>query len=255
MKETEVKYLAGLIDADGHIGFEFRKNKLYLVIELCGAESIDQHGFIKNLPEKTGFGSSCRKTRKNKNWSCIWHWKVTKVSDLEMLTPRLVKHLVIKGKHLQRMFDIWQEYRGKVLSELEIEQLKAYKKASRADSGPVKPKVHPSWSWVAGYLDGDGSYIFSHPPSFKKPRLFVQATSHENDRVGLDLLNKALGGYINNRGKTCPHIYDWKHSLNVKDKDFAIKFLTKMVQHSQLKKHKIEQMLAYHHSSSRACTD
>lgn len=249
MKETQVKYLAGLIDADGHIGFDFNNNSVYLTIELCGAESIDQHGFIKNLPETTGFGRSCRKTRKVKNWAAVWHWKVTKAKDLEMLVPRLVKHLVIKGKHLQRMFSKWQEYRGKKLTELEIEQLKIYKKASRADAGPVKDKKHPTWAWVAGYLDGDGSYIFSHPPSYKRPKILVQATSHENDRVGLDLLFKAFGGRIETRGKAAPHILDWRHSLNIRDRDFAIKFLSKVVQHTQLKKHKIEQILAHHNVS------
>lgn len=251
MKETEVKYLAGLIDADGHVGFEFSDAKCRLVLELCGAESIDQHGFIKNLPETTGFGRSCRKTRKNQNWSCIWHWKVSKARDLEMLVPRLVKHLVIKGKHLQRMFDKWQEYRGRSLSELEMEQLKAYKRASRAESGPVKPKKHPTWAWVAGYLDGDGSYMLSHPPSYKNPRLLVQATSHENDRVGLELLLKAFGGNLTDRGKSAPHILDWRHGLGARDRDFAILFLSKMVQHTRLKKHKIEQMLAYIHNSSK----
>ena len=250
MNETEVKYLAGLIDADGYIGFEFRNNRCSLAIQLSAAESIDKHGYVLGLPETIGYGSSCIKGKKHKNWARVTSWKVTKRKEVEMLAPRLIKHLVIKGKHLQRMLDKWLEYQGKELVDIEIEQLKVYSKASRADTGPVKPKKHPTWAWVAGYLDGDGSYIFSHPPSYKKPKILIQATAHENDRVGLELLLKAFKGRIETRGKAAPHILDWRHSLNIRDRAFAIKFLSKMVQHSKLKKHKIEQILAFHNSCS-----
>ena len=245
LNETEVKYLAGLIDADGYIGYEFQNNRVTLRLQLSAAESIDKEGYVLKLPETTGFGSSHTKSKRVDEWAPVTVWVVQGRRDIEMLLPRLIKHMVIKGKHAQRMLDSWQEYRGKVLSDLTIEQLKQYKAVSRLDTGPVRDKKHPSWAWVAGYLDGDGSYMFSHPPSYKKPRLLVQATAHENDRVGVDLLYKAFGGTLNNRGKTCPHILDWKHSLGVKDKDFAKDFLGKMVQHTKLKKHKIEQMLSY----------
>ena len=247
MTETEVKYLAGLIDADGYIGFEFSKNKVYLRINITAAASIDKQGYVYSLPEITGLGSSCKKSRKNANWSDISVWVVGKRRDLDMLVPRLVKHLVIKGKHLQRMYDKWHEFRGKEISDIEIEQLKLYTKASRADSGALKPKNHPTWAWVAGYLDGDGSYIYKQPPSQRHPKLVVRATAHINDRVGLDLLHKAFGGYIYDRGKNGKHILDWVHPLGKNNKAFALKFLPKVVKHSKLKKHKIEQMIAFHH--------
>lgn len=249
MTETEVKYIAGLLDADGYIGFEFTDKRVSLSIKLTAADSIDKRGFVFSLPYITGFGSSCRKEKRG-DWSTINVWSVSSRKDHEMLSPRLCKHMVIKGAHLQRMYDKWQEFRGRKLSDIEIEQLKAYQKASRASSGPVKPKKHPTWAWVAGYLDGDGSYIFSCPPSHNgRPRLLIQATSHINDRVGVDLLLKAFGGKVFTRGETAPHILDWKHGLGKSEKSFALKFLKKMAQHSRLKKHKIEQMLAYHNSN------
>lgn len=253
MTETEVKYLAGLLDADGYIGFAYINKKVYLEITLTAADSIDTKQFVYNLPDTTGYGNSCRKTKRN-GWSQISVWKLSKRKDLEMLVPRLVKHLVIKGKHLQRMFKTWQDFRGRDLTEIEIEQLKTYQKASRADSGSLKHKKHPTWAWVAGYLDGDGHYAFKQSPSMKTPHLYIQATAHENDSCGLELLHKAFGGYINNRGVTCPHIQDWKHSLGSKNKSFALKFLKKMAKHSKLKKHKIEQLLAYHNSKGLAQT-
>lgn len=251
MRETEVKYLAGLLDADGSIAFDFTHNRPYLTIRLTAADSIDRGGYVRSLPERTGYGTSCQKTKRG-GWSTITVWTLSRAKDLEMLVPRLVKHMVIKGAHLQRMHDKWRELRGKTLSDLEVEQLKTYCKASRSDSGPLKPKRHPTWAWVAGYLDGDGSFIFKQPPSQNAPRMLVQATAHENDLVALELLHKAFGGTLNNRGKVS-HIWDWKHSLGKKNHAFAIRFLSKVVQHSRLKKHKIEQLL--HHCHSRTRTD
>jgi hypothetical protein len=249
MNETEVKYLAGLIDADGSIGFEFIDSKVYLRLYLTAADSIDTKGYVYNLPTSTGFGSSCYKDRKE-GWSKIAVWTVGSRKDVEMLFPRLIKHMVIKGKHCQRMYDMWKEWRSKDLSEVEIEQLKIFAKASRADAGSVKHKKHPTWAWVAGYLDGDGSFIFKQPPSQNNPRLAVQATAHENDKIALELLFKAFGGTLNNRGIKAPHIWDWKHSLGAKNTSFATKFLPKVLTHIKFKKHKIEQMLAYIHSRS-----
>lgn len=251
MTETEVKYLAGLIDADGSIGFEFTNKRVYLALSLISAESIDRHGFVKSLPELTGAGTVCEKTRSVETWAKVAVWKVTKAKDLEMLLPRLIKHMVIKGKHFQRMLEKWLEYRSIVLEEHIIEQLRLFAKMSRSDAGPVKPKKHPTWAWVAGYLDGDGSFVYKQAPSHNTPRMFVQATAHENDKVALELLHKAFGGNLNSRGKTCPHIWDWKHSLGRSNQAFAIHFLTKVHRHIRLKKHKIETMLAACHSRTR----
>lgn len=251
VNETEVKYLAGLVDADGHIGFEFTNKRVYLALTLVAADSVDKNLYIYNLKDTLGMGSSCRKERQEKSWAAVSVWKVSKTQDLEMLFPRLIKHLVIKGKHAKRMFDLWKEYKSRVLTDTEIDQLKVYCKASRADAGPVKPKKHPTWAWVAGYLDGDGSFIFKQPPSQVAPRILVQATAHENDKIGLELLYKAFGGTLNNRGKTAPHIWDWKHPLGNKNTSFALKFLPKVVSHSKLKKHKIELILNDCHKRTR----
>lgn len=247
MNETEVKYLAGLIDADGHFGFEFTNNRCYLTLSITAADSIDRGQYVFNLPNTTGYGSSCKKERRS-GWSTVTVWKLSRKTDLEMLLPRLIKHLVIKGAHAQRMLETWQTFRTKTLSDIEVEQLKQFTKLSRAAAGPLKAKKHPTWAWIAGYLDGDGSFIFKKPPSQKTARMLVQATAHENDLVALELLHKAFGGTLNNRGVVAPHIYDWKHSLGRSNKSFAIRFLSKVVQHSRLKKHKIESMLHYHHS-------
>lgn len=251
INETEVKYLAGLIDADGCFGFEFTNNRLYLALSLVAADSIDKDNYVFNLPQTINCGTSCKKERNGTNWSQVSVWKVVKAKDIEMLFPRLIKHMIIKGRHAQRMLDLWQKYRGVILTDTEIEQIKVYSKASRLDAGSVKKKLYPTWAWIAGYLDGDGSYIFKQPPSQKAPRALVQATAHENDKVALEMLYHTFGGTLNNRGETAPHIWDWKHALGSSNKSFAVRFLPKVLRHSKFKKHKIEMLLQNCHISTR----
>jgi hypothetical protein len=251
MNETEIKYLAGLLDADGHIGFAYGQNRVRLEITLNAADSIDQKGYVLALPALTGFGSSCTKSKRVATWGQVHQWRVASRRDINMLVPRLLKHMVIRGRHLERMYDQWLHYDGHVVDEMTKNQLKEFVAASRRGTGPVKAKKHPTWAWTAGYLDGDGSFIYKKAPSQKSPRMLVQATCHEMDRPGIDLLHKAFGGNIYNRGKHGTHILDWRHALGIKNQQFAEHFLSKIVQHSKLKKHKIEQLLAHVHSRTR----
>lgn len=47
--ESEIKYLAGLLDADGVLSFQFVDKACYLNLQLAASESIDKHGYIDSL--------------------------------------------------------------------------------------------------------------------------------------------------------------------------------------------------------------
>lgn len=250
--ETQIKYLAGLIDADGSLLFHFRhyKDNLYnvtLKLVLQQSLSIDRDGkFINSLEDYCGFTQEVSLNTQNSNWSDANRWTVNQVNDLNMLIPRLTKHMVIKAKHFNNLLNKYNELIGKSVSEAEMIELKEFSKASREDVGPLKPKKHASWAWIAGYVDGDGCYYMRNR---KKnwgvyTELLVNAIAHENDTVGLYLLQHSLGGYVVK--STSDNTFRWTHNLGNNDRSFAIHFLRKMVRHSQLKKHKIEQMLHHH---------
>jgi hypothetical protein len=257
MNETLIKYLAGILDADGSIAFNFvnptkderNLHNLSLKISLTSSDAIDFHGFVAKLPELTGFGSwDCHGSRDQFN-----RWTVTSRRDLEMLAPRLVKHMVVKGRHLQRMLSKWKEMRGRFLSEDECEALREFSKTSRADAGPVKPKNHPTWAWLAGYLDGNGSYRAGPCKSgtYKGNQYFriqcsVQASCHVNDVSVLEFIQNAHGGYIKPHSKS-ENCMVWERNLGRSQHSFAVRFLPNLVAHSRLKRHKIEQMLSFHH--------
>ena len=238
--ETEIKYLSGLLDADGSLSFNFSGRGLYLEMKLSAAESIDRNGYVKTLSDRLGYYSY--REFENENHSSAHCWGVSSRRDLGLLIPRLVKHMVIKGAHWKRLFDVYTELKGADVRDIR-DELKEFSVESRSHAGPVKAKNHPTWAWVAGYLDGDGSYI--HKKYGKRHTVRTCATAHIDDVVGLELLHKAFGGQIKYRDDR-PDIAEWVRALGKGSTDFAVPFLKKMHKHTKLKKHRIEQILNFH---------
>ncbi len=252
MNESLFKYLAGIIDADGSISFIFRNStrdkslySLGLKITLSSSEAVDRHSFVAGLPDAIGFGySSNYKNPRSYSEKQFTQWTVTSRRDLEMLVPRLTKHMCVKARHLQRMLDMWRVRRGSTLSEAECDELRAFSKESRSDSGPLKPKNHPSWAWTAGYLDGNGSYKLAKYKSQRSYTCKVKAVCHSGDLQVLHFLQKGYGGFICPDGsKNC---MVWERNLGISQSSFALDFLPRIVKHAKLKRHKVEQMIAFH---------
>lgn len=252
MNETLVKYLAGLLDADGSLSFSFPENKggrstCHLRMTLVVSESIDRNGrFIHSLPEQTGYGAVYETAPKTEKHSTRYEWRVTTKRDINMFLPRLIKHMVVKGKHWQWMYNKFRELEGTSLSQYEVDALKLDSRESRLCSGPVKPKNHPTWAWVAGFLDGDGCY--SHRFDKKSGRTFMRVDVEiaHYDAIANQLLYKAFGGNLRSKEGRGIEKSHWSINLGPKSRSFALSFLSKMAQHSRLKKHKIESLIHAH---------
>lgn len=239
MNETDIKYLAGLLDADGSFFFNYSSNRAYLTVALDLTTGIDRDmGFTNWLCEATGV-KPCLSSREL-NAKGVQSIKIvlSKRSTIEMLVPRLLKYLVIKGSHLKRLQDKWLDVRGRRLSDEEIEELKKFTIDSRKIAGPVKPREWLPKAYVAGYIDGDGCYIMKKSSG----NYNVNTVAHVNDRIVTDLLFKQYGGRIHYQEDWIR----WVHPLGRTNKSFAIKFLRDMHRHSRLKRHKIETFLHYH---------
>jgi hypothetical protein len=250
MNESLVKYLAGLMDADGSLSFSFKKYDraedafhLSLCLNLSSSLAIDGGGFIDSLPEVTGMGGLYRYGDKQQ----FKTWKIGKRAHLEMLLPRLIKHMVIKGKHWQWLLNKWREQRGAQVSALMREELTASSRKSRIEnSGPLKPKNHPTWAWLAGYLDGDGWYRYSYQkPPQNYWMIHVGAVAHLNDIGVLNFLQNAFGGFIREHERAS-NVRVWVRNLGVRDASFALRFLPHLAKHSRLKRQKIEQVISHH---------
>jgi hypothetical protein len=256
-----VKYLSGLLDADGALSFQFaNKNKsgsynLCLLIYLCASEGIDKNGFVKDLPNLTGMGHTsvifprdvviCGKPTAQRHKINVW--QVTKRADLEMLLPRLIKHMVIKAKHWQWLLEVWREKRGdRVSAELKEALVVASKESRRTNVGPVKPKNRPTWAWLAGYLDGDGSYVYSSSTrrGHTEWTMSVSTVAHINDRCVVDFLHQTFGGEIYQNSKS--PVLHWRRLLGYQNRSFAEQFLPSLAKHSRFKRDKINAILHHH---------
>jgi hypothetical protein len=262
VNESLVKYLAGLLDADGSLSFQFvnkdesNSYRVSLLIYLCASEGIDKNGFVKDLPNLTGFGGAsaiqpkelviCGKPSKQRYTVNVW--QVSRRADLEMLLPRLIKHMVIKAKHWQWLLDVWREKRGdRVTAEAKEALVAASKESRRTNVGPIKPKNHPTWAWLAGYLDGDGSYVYSSKTrqnGWALWKIAVSAVAHVNDRYVLDFLRQSFGGEIYPDHRS-PALH-WRRMLGYQNRSFAEQFLPKLAKHSRFKRDKIDAILHHH---------
>lgn len=233
---TESKYLAGLLDADGCLHYSNNNGYLSLNLSCSLSESIDHKGkFAKYLESKVG---SLYTRKREENWAIQNEWVVRRRTDLNLVLPHIIKHMVVKGAKWSIMFKRFQEYQGIHITD---EDIKSLRKEVDNVNGPEKPKKHPTWAWVAGYIDGDGWYIRREREGKKNIEMHVGLVSHPSSDQGIQLVYKAFGGVvkIDSKGYT-----RWVKNLGIRDKEFAIYFLRKMVNHSKLKKHKIEQLLS-----------
>jgi hypothetical protein len=219
--------------------------RIGLKLHLAASELIDTRGFVMSLPALTGFGSINRYAMGDR-----WYvqWFVGHRADLEMLLPRLIKHMVVKPQHWQWLLDYWRDYRSqekgqKSLSEAEWQTLHAASRESRRTRvGPIKPKNHPTWAWTAGFIDGDGCFSFRSGRN-KNTRMSVSA--HIDDLFVLEFLQNAFGGTIRPNSHK-DNVRVWWRGLGPTHRSFALSFLPKLVKHSRLKTHKIEQLIHFH---------
>lgn len=229
VSESSIKYLAGLLDADGSLCLVKRPNdKLGMRMSLGQTE--EGHWLLENLQEEYGCGSLSRGSNPK-----MLYWNINKQSELEMLLPRICKYMILKATHWARIYQAYKD------NDRQFDSRK-----SRSSSGPFKSVKHPTWAWVAGYLDGDGHYLNKIQRGGTKGKyraMRVGAVAHTNDVFALELLQKAFGGTIRQEKE---NIYRWYRNLGVSETSFALRFLPKVVKHSRLKKKKIENLIHTH---------
>ena len=231
--ETEKKYLAGLMDADGSLCYVHNHGYLHLAMSISMSESIDRNGeYCNYLGDKVG---KLYSRKRDDNWAIQNEWVVRKRTDLEKTLPHITKHMVVKGKKWQHMLEVFRNHKARKITDEEFLKLRETANALR---GSIKKKNHPTWAWTAGYIDGDGWYLKRVRP--RQIEQHVGVVSHPDHPEGVELLHKAFGGVLKmDRG----HLR-WIKNLGPRDRQFTISFLKKMVNHTHLKKWKIEQLLS-----------
>lgn len=237
--ETLNKYVAGFVDADGALSFYFNKtvDGHFRICLQFSIVQIDNRGrgfkLLQDLRDAYDVGSI--HNIEVKNQKC---WRVSSKNDLEKFLPHIIKHMVIKGKHFQRMLDKRRELSGVNLTQEQVDELRKFAKESRADTGPTRYKKNASPSWFAGYIDGDGYLRCSGREHWLK--IHVQ----KSDVCSVELIQSTYGGKIYKTTKE--NIKEFKLNFGASFYGTATKVLKAIIPHLRLKRHDAEMILYWH---------
>lgn len=225
------KYVAGMLDTDGSICFEFTNGKAYVRIGLSQAATVDgDFQMLRSLHRHYKLGTLSYDYTKKGVSMC--HWRLG-TKQAKMLYGLVGKHMRIKQSHFKNILE--HDRLGTP------EELKEFSRLSRANTGWLKRPKHLSYAYVAGILDGDGCYRIRRRKG-KIVTICVKAVI--NEEFILYKLQEDFRGSINNHseGMKC-----WRRGLGKGHKGFSIPFLMKMRKYSCIegKYQKIDEMLEY----------
>lgn len=210
-----VKYYAGLFDADG--SFDFRP----MNPATDGSHTVQVKATLyqKNpkvlYPLAEEFGGKVSVNPAGVHYVTLQGKRATRL--MEQLRP----HLVIKG----RVVDFLLQRNGERIHDLKA--FRAEVKAARAETDTEKN--YPTRKWMAGYVDGDGWIGSSYRKKDGNIEFKMAVVSHRSQRAGLDLIHKAFGGLIVEQGD----VLQWRVSLSVTKGQQVLGFFS---QHLQMKR-------------------
>lgn len=215
------KYLAGFIDADGHISVRAR----------IGARpdllvNINQRELYREPLDfaQAEFGGHSRVDEINN----VAHIKLQMRSGpARKCLERLKKYMVLKRHHAERMIDL-VDSSDVLRDEHDVRRVREAVSRIRAYGADQLPNF-PSRKWLAGYFDGDGNFSVKVDKSsdFGYPHAALLAAP--NYTAGIVLLHGAFGGRITGCGQNAT----WTLMLQPSK---AKEFLGYFAQHLYIKK-------------------
>lgn len=186
MARLSEKYIAGFLDADGYIGIHWKAGK-YKPLLMVGFSQRTSHDKVLQLIQKELGGAMRIKTIKDRDYSEL----VLKGKAATMALYRIKKQLIIKRHYADVCLDLVSQG----IPE-DLDKAKAYMKEQRRIKSLPLPN-YPPRKWLAGYFDGDGSFIcvvrYKGAAEFK-----CSIAASYYDVEGIEIIQKNFGGRINN---------------------------------------------------------
>lgn len=203
------KYLAGLIDADGHISVRGRTNASKYTSHVgCKVDlefSISQaSGFSEPLEWlKENFGGCIREKCHGQHLEYL-----SRGNPAMRIVERVKNHLVLKQGHAEAFLKLVQTG-TRLYDESDLMAFREHVKELRATEMSYE-RNYPSRKWMAGYIDGDGSFSAALD-RYGNARPVLSIAAAQNYPMGILLLQKAFGGSICKPSKGNYHL--WQLSL------------------------------------------
>lgn len=183
------KYIAGFLDADGSIGCYIR-NRGRPNVTVTFAQNTDQDEVIHRIHEELGVGKLT--TDRVSNMGTRYSTLTLSASNAVGLLNRVKKHLVVKRHFAEVVIDL----STRMIERDEIPVIQEYIKTHKFMRSTPLP-VHPSRSWTAGYLDGDGCFSVTKLSKLGPvANLVLHVAGDARKTEGIELLHKAYGGNI-----------------------------------------------------------
>jgi uncharacterized protein YlbG (UPF0298 family) len=192
MSKLSEKYLAGFLDSDGYIGIHWRGGKYSPQLQLEWSQKTSQDKVIEMIHNQFG-GCKTYKIINNVSYTRVGF----KAKDAMWILSRIRKHLVIKRSYADYCMGLVAEGKAPDWKK----RAKQMKEVRKIKSLPL-PNF-PSRKWLAGYIDGDGSFYGSMQRNGLKQSctamLSIGCANHDTE--GIEIIHKNFGGNIINTGE------------------------------------------------------
>lgn len=202
------KYLAGFLDADGHLSVRARKGARP-DLDASFAQRAEYRDILEYA--QSLFGGVIRE--KFDGQHCELQMRS---GPARKAMERLKKYMVLKRHHAEQFLELVDGSTVLHTNE-EVKQVREIVKSIRRQGAQVTPN-YPARKWLAGYIDGDGSFTVKvcNKTGYAYPKLTIMAAP--NYTVGIELIQKCFGGVIAQHGNN--FLYTLQLSQPSKTKEF-----------------------------------
>lgn len=226
----DMKYYAGLFDADGSFTAEPRKLKdgTFTIQLRATLYQLDRGDVIKEFSEYWG-----TKIQQHPNGTLNTSVRCNKALRF---MEQVKKHLVIKQPLVEYLIGL----SGQKVNKTVWKVIKKEIKKLRSNDTPVKP--YPSRRWAAGYIDGDGCFKGEFRKRDGNAGATLVVSSISTSSAGIKLLQKFFGGFITNslqKGKNIQSLRIYLSESNCK------KVIGYFGKHLRIKKSQAEYIMGY----------
>lgn len=219
MMIKNIKYYAGIFDADGSFDVQFTKRKedVYYSQVRCTLYQVESRREVLDILAKE-FDVPVKESK-----GCL---AVTlNCSKAVKFIQQVKNHLVIKKPVAEKVLELDKTF----CTKDQTKELRNLIKCAREQSSTEKN--FPSRKWMAGYVDGDGSInsYFNKSTGLTEFRLSI--VSHKSQKSAIDLILKCFGGRIHKDGDCIRYALTLNYSSREKLSYFGKHLLLKKRQY------------------------